>query len=110
MDPMLQQQFLEVKEIEKCVYIALLCVQENPESRPNMETVRNMFVSQMIFPNLPSNWSHSSLIYDQFREGSTTTDTSTNRSKAGTTSTQSVHSQAGSSMIRGTKSGDYGIY
>lgn len=85
MDPMLDEAFYE--EIKRCVYIALLCVQENPTDRPNMETVRNMLASpSMKIPSLPLTWSPTSPTYDQVGDSSMTTDAST--------ITQSVHSQA----------------
>ncbi|XP_078149479.1 cysteine-rich receptor-like protein kinase 6 [Carex rostrata] len=52
-DPMLEDLYLE--EITKCVHIALLCVQEEPIVRPNMEAVNHMLADGAI-PNLPSKW------------------------------------------------------
>jgi hypothetical protein len=36
--PMLKEEFLE--EIERCVHVALLCLQENTIERPNMGTIK----------------------------------------------------------------------
>uniref|UniRef100_A0A7N0ZYI0 Uncharacterized protein n=2 Tax=Kalanchoe fedtschenkoi TaxID=63787 RepID=A0A7N0ZYI0_KALFE len=41
-------------EISRCIHIALLCVQENPEARPSMATVVLMLRSHLIRLPLPS--------------------------------------------------------
>jgi hypothetical protein len=86
-DPMLDDKFNE--EIKRCVHIALLCVQENPIDRPCMGTVRNMLASpSMIIPRLPSNLSVTWLT-ECGRDSSITTDTSTHRSLAESSTTNS---------------------
>ncbi|KAF3338884.1 cysteine-rich receptor-like protein kinase 15 [Carex littledalei] len=52
-DPMIEDLYLE--EVTKCVHIALVCVQEEPSVRPNMEAVNHMLAGGAI-PNLPSTW------------------------------------------------------
>jgi hypothetical protein len=72
---MLEDKFNE--EIRRCVHIALLCVQEDPNDRPHMETVKNMLAnSSMIIPSLPSTLSVAWRM-DHRRASSMTTDTST---------------------------------
>jgi hypothetical protein len=50
---MLEDVYLE--EITKCVHVALLCVQEEPSIRPNMEAVNCMLAGSAIL-SLPSAW------------------------------------------------------
>ncbi|KAI4332879.1 hypothetical protein L6164_017754 [Bauhinia variegata] len=51
MDPLLENSHTP-SEVSKCIHIALLCVQEDPEDRPTMPTVIVMLSSDtQIFPN-----------------------------------------------------------
>lgn len=61
-DPILQDDYLE--EITKCVNVALLCVQDNPINRPNMESINVMLSSSSgaVRPVFPSMWSFSKVI------------------------------------------------
>lgn len=61
-DPILQDDYLE--EITKCVNVALLCVQDNPFNRPNMESINVMLGSSSgaVRPVFPSMWSFSKVI------------------------------------------------
>ncbi|XP_078148975.1 putative cysteine-rich receptor-like protein kinase 31, partial [Carex rostrata] len=97
-DPILEEEFKE--EIERCVHIALQCVQENPVDRPTMETVKNMLASpSVIIPNLSPTASLTWPTYQRLGMGSSMIDTSTLTSQGGsiTTNIQSIQSQAESS-------------
>ncbi|KAJ3684592.1 hypothetical protein LUZ61_013756 [Rhynchospora tenuis] len=77
-DPILEEEFIE--EIKRCVHVALLCVQEDPVDRPNMETVKNMLVSpSIVIPDVPNS---------RIRNNASTTDTSTTGSQAGSSTTK----------------------
>jgi hypothetical protein len=62
MDPVLEDNHLE--EIAKCVNVALLCVQEDPIDRPNMELVNLMLGghSGAVRPVFPSTRSFSMVV------------------------------------------------
>ncbi|KAJ1689257.1 hypothetical protein LUZ63_013412 [Rhynchospora breviuscula] len=83
-DPILEEEFIE--EIKRCVHVALLCAQEDPVDRPNMETVKNMLGSpSIVIPDVPSpstsslNW----LANSRIRDNASTTDSSTSGSQDG---------------------------
>ena len=44
MDPTLSETYCSTFEFERCVHIALLCVQENASDRPNMADVMSMLL------------------------------------------------------------------
>ncbi|KAJ3694161.1 hypothetical protein LUZ60_009641 [Juncus effusus] len=61
-DPMLEDENLE--DIKRCTHIALLCVQEEPADRPNMETVNLLLGGYSnTIPTLPSTWEVSGMGY-----------------------------------------------
>lgn len=60
LDPILQESY-SPNEVEKCVQIGLLCVQENPDDRPTMGTVvsyLNNVSIEMPFPMEPAFFMH----------------------------------------------------
>ncbi|KAJ3692443.1 hypothetical protein LUZ60_012793 [Juncus effusus] len=52
-DPSLDESY-EPSETFRCFHIALLCVQENSDERPNMSTVHLMLISDQMQLNLPT--------------------------------------------------------
>ncbi|KAJ0247204.1 Protein kinase domain-containing protein [Hirschfeldia incana] len=59
-------------EVIRCIHIALLCVQDNPEDRPMLSTIVLMLTSNIItlpVPNLPSFFSRSRPQFEQASEG-----------------------------------------
>ena len=56
MDPILEKSHI-ASEVEKCIHIGLLCVQEDAADRPTMSTVVVMLASDMMAlpkPNQPA--------------------------------------------------------
>ncbi|WVZ03110.1 hypothetical protein V8G54_023916 [Vigna mungo] len=47
MDPMLEKSFMQ-NEVERCIEIGLLCVQENARDRPTMSNVVVMLASDTV--------------------------------------------------------------
>jgi hypothetical protein len=86
---MLEDEFNE--EIRRCVHIALLCVQEDPNDRPHMETVKNMLANgSMIIPSLPSTLSATWRIDHRRASGMTTDASLTSNGVSFTTNTQTT--------------------
>ncbi|KAL0799238.1 hypothetical protein Bca101_054413 [Brassica carinata] len=59
-------------EITRCIHIALLCVQDNPEDRPMLSTIILMLTSSIItlpVPNLPSFFPRSRPQFEQASDG-----------------------------------------
>ncbi|XP_013599965.1 cysteine-rich receptor-like protein kinase 11 [Brassica napus] len=62
----------EINEVTRCIHIALLCVQDNPEDRPMLSTIILMLTSNTItlpVPRLPSFIPRSRHELDQVSEG-----------------------------------------
>jgi hypothetical protein len=60
LDPIMQESYAP-NEVEKCVQIGLLCVQENPDDRPTMGTVVSYLTNvsaDMPFPMEPAFFMH----------------------------------------------------
>ncbi|WZZ25369.1 hypothetical protein YC2023_008770 [Brassica napus] len=59
-------------EVTRCIHIALLCVQDNPDDRPMLSTIILMLTSNTItlpLPRLPSCFPHRMNKLDQLSEG-----------------------------------------
>ncbi|KAF8095948.1 hypothetical protein N665_0320s0075 [Sinapis alba] len=59
-------------EVTRCIHIALLCVQDNPEDRPMLSTIILMLTSNTItlpVPNLPSFFPRNRLELEKVSEG-----------------------------------------
>ncbi|KAG2318536.1 hypothetical protein Bca52824_011749 [Brassica carinata] len=59
-------------EVTRCIHIALLCVQDNPEDRPMLSTIILMLTSHTItlpVPNLPSFFPRNRLELEKVSEG-----------------------------------------
>ncbi|KAL0727240.1 hypothetical protein Bca4012_023333 [Brassica carinata] len=59
-------------EVTRCIHIALLCVQDNPDDRPTLSTIILMLTSNTItlpLPRLPCSFPHSRNKLDQLSEG-----------------------------------------
>ncbi|WZZ46855.1 hypothetical protein YC2023_043114 [Brassica napus] len=59
-------------EVTRCIHIALLCVQDNPEDRPMLSTIILMLTSNTItlpVPNLPSFFPPNRLELENVSEG-----------------------------------------
>ncbi|KAG2240445.1 hypothetical protein Bca52824_090763 [Brassica carinata] len=59
-------------EVTRCIHIALLCVQDNPDDRPTLSTIILMLTSNTItlpLPCLPCSFPHSRNKLDQLSEG-----------------------------------------
>lgn len=50
LDASLDNQFLH-EEVTRCIYVALLCVQESPDDRPNMSDVVTMLNNESLHFN-----------------------------------------------------------
>ncbi|XP_027189285.2 cysteine-rich receptor-like protein kinase 10 isoform X2 [Cicer arietinum] len=53
LDPTLQGSSYSRNEVMRCIHMGLLCVQENPNDRPSMETVELMLNSYSVTLSLP---------------------------------------------------------
>lgn len=51
-DPSFQDSY-QINEITRCIHIALLCIQEEAEDRPNMSTVVQMLTTSSIALAVP---------------------------------------------------------
>ncbi|XP_033143833.1 cysteine-rich receptor-like protein kinase 11 isoform X4 [Brassica rapa] len=70
-DPAIGKNY-QSNEVTRCIHIALLCVQENPEDRPMLSTIILMLTSNTItvpVPRLPSFIPRSRQELDQISEG-----------------------------------------
>ncbi|KAJ0250278.1 putative cysteine-rich receptor-like protein kinase 35 [Hirschfeldia incana] len=52
LDPALDESY-QSDEVTRCIHVALLCVQENPEDRPMMSTIISFFTSTTITLQMP---------------------------------------------------------
>ncbi|MED6175771.1 hypothetical protein PIB30_081487 [Stylosanthes scabra] len=56
LDPVLQESYNQ-NEVERCIQIGLLCVQENPDERPTMGTIASYLTNdsvEMPYPQEPA--------------------------------------------------------
>ncbi|KAF3531410.1 hypothetical protein DY000_02037904 [Brassica cretica] len=70
-DPTIGRNY-QSNEVTRCIHIALLCVQDNPDDRPMLSTIILMLTSNTItlpLPRLPSCFPHSMNKLDQLSEG-----------------------------------------
>lgn len=70
-DPVLMSPSASVRDMMRCIHIALLCVQENAMDRPTMESVVVMLSSASVtlqVPSKPAFFMRSSLGPDLSRE------------------------------------------
>ncbi|EFH48854.1 predicted protein [Arabidopsis lyrata subsp. lyrata] len=61
MDSTFEEDY-QSEKVDRCIHIALLCVQENPADRPNLSTIISMLTSSQItlsIPNKPGFYVHS---------------------------------------------------
>ncbi|KAF8086800.1 hypothetical protein N665_0612s0020 [Sinapis alba] len=70
-DPAIGRNY-QCNEVTRCIHIALLCVQDNPDDRPMLSTIILMLTSNTMtipLPRLPSSFPHSRNKLDQVSEG-----------------------------------------
>uniref|UniRef100_M4DAZ7 Cysteine-rich receptor-like protein kinase n=1 Tax=Brassica campestris TaxID=3711 RepID=M4DAZ7_BRACM len=70
-DPAIGRNY-QTNEVTRCIHIALLCVQDNPDDRPMLSTIILMLTSNTItlpLPRLPNCFPHSMNKLDQLSEG-----------------------------------------
>lgn len=56
------EEHYQSEKVDRCIHIALLCVQENPADRPNLSTIISMLTSSqttLSIPNKPGFYVHS---------------------------------------------------
>ncbi|KAJ4786955.1 cysteine-rich RECEPTOR-like kinase [Rhynchospora pubera] len=91
-DPVLEEECIE--EIKRCVRIALLCVQEDPNNRPTMGTVINMLGGPaLIIPDVPTVWSPFGPPMIPMSEESSTINSSTSKSQAESSKAMTTESE-----------------
>ncbi|KAJ3674887.1 hypothetical protein LUZ60_005503 [Juncus effusus] len=80
-DPKIEDIYLE--EVKKCVHIALLCVQDKPMDRPNMEAVNLMLSGgySKTLPPLPSGWQITRILDMSLSDDYSTTQSSVDNSR-----------------------------
>ncbi|KAJ3674886.1 hypothetical protein LUZ60_005502 [Juncus effusus] len=80
-DPKIEDIYLE--DVKKCVHIALLCVQDKPMDRPNMEAVNLMLSGgySKTLPSLPSGWQITRILDMSLSDDYSTTQSSVDNSR-----------------------------
>ncbi|XP_018445500.2 cysteine-rich receptor-like protein kinase 11 isoform X1 [Raphanus sativus] len=70
-DPAIGRNY-QSNEVTRCIHIALLCVQDNPDDRPMLSTIILMLISNTMtipLPRFPSSFMYSRNKLDQVSEG-----------------------------------------